>query len=261
MPKGKIQLPRDNRRSRLYTAEAVLRNLRVSRAAAKYLLDTQPVAGYSTRDADGNLRTAKCPTVDAVQQYVDAVTAAAWFQSRWGQRRLMVRAGKGSHASGNHLTVSQPHRWSEAVILHEIAHCLTGIRYAAHGPEFAGVLLTLVKFQMGKPHADALRDAFRSNGVRYTLADVPAPARPVGPSLAQRQAAERRAAKAAETREKAVRGREQAEATRRLTGSAKRQESAASIRLLAKEGFFGPAGSKPRVHALATARLLEKGTR
>lgn len=268
MPNGN----RDNQRSRLYNAEDVLRGRRPSRAAKRHLVDTQHVSGWRVRDESvplppesewptftrddgtverlrplGKTKPIKAPSVAATQEYVDAVLAAAWFQRRWGRRAIRVLAGRGSHANmsllgGVSITVSQHHRRSEAVILHEIAHILIGGGYAPHGPEFAGVLLTLVRHQMGAEHAKDLRESFRKHRVRATTKAVPAPRRQVVPVAEQQAAAKREAAR---------------HGASHLSPRAQRTAAAAIIRGEVKAGLFGPAGSKPRTHALATARALE----
>lgn len=238
--------PRDNQRQRLYDAEDTIRGRRPSRAAKKHLIDTQYVSGYAVL-VNGESKPMKAPTGEALQQYVDAVTEAAWFQSRWGRRKLTVRAGRGSHAGGSHLTVSPYYRRSEAVILHEIAHCLTPNNRAWHGPEFAGILLTLVRYQMGAEHARELRESFRAGRVRATMKDVPkAGTRPV--VTVAKQAAKRRTRDEAGPLDKLG-----------LTDATQRKAAAAVIRKQVKAGLFGPAGSKPRRHALDTARALDGG--
>lgn len=239
--------PRDNQRQRLYTAEEVLHDRRVSRAATKHLIDTQHVAGWRVLDPENptaSTKPMKVPTIAAVQDYVDAVTHAAWFQARWGHRKVTVRPGKGSHGSWGYVSIAQVHRHSEAVILHEIAHGLVGSGCAYHGPEFAGVLLTLVRYQMGKPYADELRASFKKHRVRYTMAEVPAP-------NTDRVARVRQAAKT----------RTQQNLGDRLGLSTANQckVAASVIRTQVKAGLFGPPGCKPRAHALATARVLEGG--
>lgn len=237
--------PRDNQRQRLYTAEDKIHDRRPSRAARKHLIDTQAVNGWGVLDEHGKSKPMKAPTIAALQDYVDAVTAAAWFQSRWGRRKLTVIPGQGSHAGGSHLTVSPYHRRSEAVILHEIAHTLTPSNRAWHGPEFAGILLTLVRFQMGAEHARELRESFRAGRVRVTMKDVPkAGSRPV--VTAAKQAAKQRARDEAGPLDKLG-----------LTDATQCRAAAAVIRKKAKAGVFGPPGSKPRRHALDTARKLD----
>jgi len=70
---------------------------------------------------------------------------------------------------------------SEMVLLHEVAHCLTPWTFAAHCPEYAGVLLALVRRVMGPSPAQTLEDAFDRQRVRTNLAAVP-----VGASISPR---------------------------------------------------------------------------
>lgn len=225
---------RDNQRQRLYTAENILSGKRVSKAALKHLIDTE----HSWHG--------KYPTPAAVQAYVDEVTSSRWFQSRWGQKRIEYWAGNGSHASGNHITVATEHRRSEAVILHELAHCLVTQRSSTaawHGPEFAGVLMTLVRNVMGKESADALTESFRKHKVRKNTRLVPATGSK--PVVTKTERTERQKARDEKDQQMA------------LTLS-RRDEAGESIRAAVKAGYYGPPGSKPRAQALATARTLEK---
>jgi putative metallohydrolase (TIGR04338 family) len=253
---------RDNQRQRLYDAENVLHGRRVSAAATKHLVDTerhswwavtdkdkprldehgQPILGINGEPVCGT-KALKYPNIAACQAYVNEITEARWFQARWGQRGFAVQAGTGSHAYGNTITLSGIHRRSEAVILHEMAHCLTPWGKAPHGPEFAGILLTLVRNVMGPEHAKDLRASFSSGRVRATMASVPAPKRTV----------ETRAQKAAKSKPKNLGDR------LGLGTDSQRKVAASIIRAQVKDGLFGPSGCKPRAHALATARALEKG--
>jgi len=140
--------PRDSQRARLYRAEGLV-------------------------DAGRRL-----PTVPRMQAWVDGLVATEWFVARWGERSIEVRPGFGHRratadaASG----VLQMPTWarSELVLLHEIAHCLTPLTHASHGPEYAGVLLALARRGMGPGPAQRLEDAFAAERVRWTLAAVPA---------------------------------------------------------------------------------------
>lgn len=178
---------RDTQRSRVYAAEDVLSLRRVSRHAQRHLVDTQ----WFTHDV-------KVPSVAAVQAYVDSVTSAAWFVRRWGTTRIIVDAGRGSHANvGRRITVSRNHRRSEAVILHEMAHVLAPwYDVADHGPEFAAILLILVEGVMGKEHARDLRASYAEHRVKYRsgLSAVPKP-NPTRWTFHQMRLAERKAAK------------------------------------------------------------------
>ena len=155
--------PRDSQRARLYRAEGSV-------------------------DAGRRL-----PTVPRMQAWVDALCATAWFVDRWGARALEVRPGYGHRrATADPVTgVLQMPTWarSELVLLHEVAHCLTPLTCASHGPEYAGVLLALARRGMGPGTAQLLEDAFARERVRWTLAAVPE-VRAGWPSVAKsRQAA------------------------------------------------------------------------
>ena len=138
--------PRDNQRARIYLAEGEL-------------------------DAGRRL-----PTVDRMQAWVDGLAATDWFVARWGDRAFEVRPGFGHRrATADQNGILQMPKWarSELVLLHEVAHCLTPVDVASHGPEYAGVLLALVRRGMGPGPAQLLEDAFGRERVRWTLAAVP----------------------------------------------------------------------------------------
>jgi len=225
---------RDNQRQRLYDAEnnAVM----VESETAKRLLHNGP-----------RVRTTGSVAIEACQAYVDYVTSAAWFQRRWGQRRLTVRHkvyGNSTYGSGY---VSLP-PWgrTEWVILHEIAHAVTIHRsdVAPHGREFAAAYLCLVRHMMGAESAKALRDSMRHYRVRVAAAPKPVAGKAV---TTRSEAAAKAAARNRREEERRIEAR---------TSLASRTNAAETIRLLVKAGHFGPAGSKPRAHALATARAL-----
>lgn len=182
------------------------------------------------------------PTVPGLQTYVDGLLASRWFQARWGRwGRIEVRSGAGRRsacAEGRH-TIKMP-LWSrhERVTLHEVAHCLTPSRYASHGPEFAGVMLALVRHQMGDEAARALREGFRTTRARVSFAAVPAPTKPVVSATAAREQ-KRVAANRPPTRMAAL-------------------DAADVLRRAIKDGWYGAPGTKSRNAALATARELER---
>jgi len=138
--------PRDSQRARLYRAEG---------------------------EVDAGRRL---PTVERMQAWVDGLVATGWFVARWGARSFEVRPGFGHRrATADENGVLQMPKWarSELVLLHEVAHCLTPVTFAGHGPEYAGVLLTLARRGMGPGTAQLLEDAFARERVRWTLAAVP----------------------------------------------------------------------------------------
>lgn len=119
----------------------------------------------------------RLPTVDKLQAFVDDVAGSDWFLARWGPRTFEVRPGHGHRrATADANGVLQMPRWAraEVVVLHEMAHCLTPVAFAAHGPEYAGVLLALVRRAVSPGTAQHLEDAFARHRVRWTPAAVPA---------------------------------------------------------------------------------------
>lgn len=120
----------------------------------------------------------RLPTVEVLQIYIDELVTSEWFAGRWGPRSFEVRPGFGHRrATADRNGVLQMLRWSrtELVLLHEVAHCLTSERYAAHGPEYAGVFLSLVRRRLSPASAQALEDAFSRHRVRWNMAAVPRP--------------------------------------------------------------------------------------
>ena len=168
---------RDTQRSRLYKADDVLDGLRVSALAKRHLTDSVKHSALRVI-RDGRMEPLYYPSVESAQDYVDAVLASAWFRRRWGHKRIPVQHSHGHGSAAwydGSISLSVQHRRWEATILHEIAHILTPHPYAHHGPEFAGVLLTLVKHVMGSEHAATLRESFKANRVRYAMTAVPEP--------------------------------------------------------------------------------------
>lgn len=227
---------RDSQKSKLYKAEAAL----------------NPWRGPHHQILLKDLRTSsgthgKYSSIEGCQEYVDNLTQQRWFQSRWGQRRIEVRNKAYGAASGytnSHICLPP---WSriERVILHEVAHTLTPRHHAAHGPEFAAVFITLVDNHMGRHIGTALRKSFTANRVKYRngMAAVPKPGTKAVVTKTQRVAA----AKVKDDRTQQER-----------TNYGRTTHAASTIRAHVAAGLFGPAGSKPRAHALATARILEK---
>lgn len=243
---------RDTQRGRLYSAESASGVKReISSAAGRRLLDEQArlipqngwLAGPVTRPGK---RTTYAASVEDCQRYVDDLVRAAWFQRRFGQRTYRVVWKASGNATCSHsATIALP-PWSrtEGVILHEIAH---GIPHegAWHGPEFAAILLTLVRHRLGKPAADRLRAAYRQHKVRAKVAAVPKPDRAVVTATARRERAAHR----------------QAATDRDAARLSSRERDANVIRYLAARpnAPFGPVGSKSRRAATDTARTLAAG--
>lgn len=223
--------PRDNQRGRVYAAE---------RAAANQhgIFWSQTISN------------------DALQGWVNTVLDKRPIRSRWGNRHIDVVLKRGGRALAwgkSRITLPLGGR-NEWVMLHEIAHCLTPGQYAPHGPEFAGVYLFLVQTVLGPEKAATLRQAFKEERVRTNRKGIPAVRSVVPPA--------QEPARKAAARERVKREKAQIAAAKAMTKApltwAERKQTAALLRRAATSGLFGPSTAKPRVHALATARALEK---
>lgn len=203
--------PRDAQRSRLYRAE------------------------YPLWDVGQRWQT-----VPEVQAYVDRLDESAWFQRRWGRRRIVVEDGRGRRSAvGYTYEIGVPRLMRrELIVLHEIAHCLTPRTYAPHGPEFAGVVLTLVRHKMGDEAGRQLAESYRAHKVRVNMKAVPKPKRSVVTMTEER--------------------RRLAAAARRPPTLTERMDAVEVIRRAARNDVFGPSGRKLRTYALAVARALEE---
>lgn len=205
--------PRDSRRSKLYTAEWIIRG------------PSRPL-----------------PTYEARREYVNRVLDSTFVRSRWGRRMTTLARGRGDGGNFRPWTdeIRTGNGATEYVLLHEIAHSLAPRGVAAHGPEFASILLTLVRRFMGPSHAALLRKSFAEHHVKYRggMRAVPKPGTHTVVTATARRS-ERRAA------------------ISQPVSLEKRQSAAATLRRLIAQGEFGASGTKTRTHALAVARKLE----
>lgn len=136
--------------------------------------DTQRQRVYDAENASGlNPWQQTIPNAD-LQAWVDDVLDRRAIRSRWGVRKVRVELthGRGAHAEGSHTIRASRMGRNEYVMLHEIAHTLTH-GYAGHGPEYAGVLLFLVKTVMGREAHAALLASMRKYKVRRSNAAIP----------------------------------------------------------------------------------------
>lgn len=161
---------RDRQRSRVYGAEAQL--ARIIDARHDYpslqLFGSEVVVPADRKFGD----------VESAQRYVDAVLGLNWVRARWpdaAHRSVSVRGragGRRAHYEPATATIALPPfeqggGWAlrELVVLHELAHHVTGDVQPPHGPEFVANLLVLVAELIGPEAEFLLRTTYLENGV------------------------------------------------------------------------------------------------
>lgn len=114
-------------------------------------------------------------TIPEIQAYVDWVLSRRGVQSRWGQQEINVRPGKGHRRATASWWGIQIPLWArtEDTVLHEVAHVLNRAHDGAHGPGYAGTLVTLVRIIVGPEAGRELRASMRRNRVRVSMKSVP----------------------------------------------------------------------------------------
>lgn len=140
---------RDTQRSRLYKAEAVLNSF------AKPLREIEDLQKYTQRILSRQSVQRRYPNLNP---HVKVKRPAR------GQRRALAYGSR---------TISLP-LWArnEAIVIHEVAHTIAARHHrhediAAHGWQFAAIMLTLVKSMMGKEAHDALKASYKAHKVSY----------------------------------------------------------------------------------------------
>jgi len=165
----------DNQRSKVYRAEGILLNHFKSKLGLKIL-------------GDGCFDPT--PSVKDCQQYIKKVSNYEWFTARWRiyypsyvpDRVPYVNDGRGRGSAcweRSTYTIKLPiFARNEPMILHEMAHWIVDMAqigfgqaqydkdHAAHGKEFASVLLELVRLQLGAGAAKALKASYKANRVK-----------------------------------------------------------------------------------------------
>jgi putative metallohydrolase (TIGR04338 family) len=209
-------VPRDNQRQRLYNAGTALNE------------------GWGAKIGKG--------TLSECQAYVDALCNARWFQSRWGKRSIEVRQKTHGNATGyfNGHICMPPWARTPYVVLHEVAHVLCPPSYANHGPEYAALLLFLVKQHLGEEAGRLLRESFSANKVSYRtgVKSIPSASRPV---VTKQQVQEKKRTEA-----------------NRPVSPREAQQVADTLRRMARLGHLGESGGKLRTYALMIARKADE---
>lgn len=167
---------RDMQKQRVYDAEHMVQGI----------MDSVATNDVHTFDFHGSTlilpEERKFGDIAGVQRYVDAVLGLNWVQAQWKKASVPVRVRKRKTAHQAHYesltcTIAVPdhqgrhHSWAmrEIVILHEIAHHLTGWddkEDGAHGSVFSGIMIKLVTELMGQEVGLLFQESFERHGVK-----------------------------------------------------------------------------------------------
>jgi putative metallohydrolase (TIGR04338 family) len=154
-------LERDNQKSRHYAAERFLYD------AGKTVIKTG-----SKNFPELTFNLTKQSSIHDCQSYLNIICDQFWFRQRFGERKIYIESGRnvGTAYGTRRITLGTWAR-NEAVILHELAHCLTP--NTKHGAEFSGVFLFLVKNAFGADIAKQLRESYKTHRVKYNNKAIP----------------------------------------------------------------------------------------
>jgi len=155
-------LERDNQKSRHYAAERFLYD------AGKTVIKLN-----SKIVPDLTFNLTKQSSIHDCQSYLDIICHQFWFRQRFGERKIYIESGRGGGKAfgGRRITLGTWAR-NEAIILHELAHCLAPYK-TKHGAEFAGIFLFLVKNAFGADIAKQLRESYKTHRVKYNNKAIP----------------------------------------------------------------------------------------
>lgn len=165
---------RDFQRSRVYSADLFTR--RTLELAAK---------GDGTMEMHNSTivipQEIRFGSLAAVEQYIRQIQHTGWYVAQgFNPKPVSVRRRAGdayahydparAEIAMHEPTYGTPWSTREIVVLHELAHHVTphGNEYAAHGPEFVGNFLALVREFMGPEVWMLLYDSMLQNNVKIT---------------------------------------------------------------------------------------------
>lgn len=163
-------IARDGQRKAVYAAESLFHSA-LNRRSPDAMLE---IAGTTVTLPP----QARFASIESMQTYVDTVLSRPSVRAQFGDvAPVLVRERRGNRAAhyehgNNIIAVPVGHDSTvfrtEAVVVHEVAHHLTGYRaqVASHGPEFVSVLLWLIEDLLGVEAAFVLRTFMLEAGVR-----------------------------------------------------------------------------------------------
>ena len=229
---------RDSQKSRHYAAERFL-----------YETGKTVIKLNSKIVPDLTFNLTKQSSIHECQSYLNIICDQYWFRQRFGERKIYIQSGRGGgKAFGSSRITLGTWARNEAIILHELAHCLAPHK-AKHGAEFAGIFLFLVKNAFGADVAKQLRESYKTHRVRHNNKAIP----PINKSCltnAQKSALARKNQRAEQQRKKEL------SLKPLLT-----EEKEHLVRLLTRainSGQFGEPKNKTRASAQKVIREIKK---
>lgn len=113
-------------------------------------------------------------TVEEIQNYVLDIGNTVWWKNRAGFGKIKVLTHHGVTSYGNRimryikLSSHDKWAWNELFVLHELTHVMMSSYYEpSHGRLFAKSYLDILEWKLGKDWKKALKEQYRTHGVKY----------------------------------------------------------------------------------------------
>lgn len=155
-------MARDSQRSKLYTAERFA--FEVAREINdKIIFGVDSVACQSIKK------------IEDIQKLVDKITFSKWWAKEFKHNVGVTVTHNSGRTGADACHIDMRIRIAtnmrmKYVVLHELAHIAANIKHndqCSHDRRFAAAYLKLVRKYLGKEQADALRNEFKNQKVRY----------------------------------------------------------------------------------------------
>lgn len=143
-----------------------------------YVRDTQRGKVYKSERVLDAHNTESMESLEDVERYCRKVLESVWVRKKFNHYAddIKLADGRGRRsacafsARGSKTWRMAFPKWARKqwVVLHEISHCVTSYGVAAHGWQFAGNYLLLIRHYMGSEAHAALKASFKAHRVRFT---------------------------------------------------------------------------------------------
>lgn len=175
-----MEQPRDFQRKRLYRAEQAVREFSVQSDKNEGWIEFMNVEMFLQRELWFR-------STDDIEEYLRRVMRTKWYKRVCPKSYVTQQIAVETHGAHFHAhyyydgTMKFPpwpkpgitnelHR--ELVVLHELAHHVTPLRYAGHGAEFSGNFLYIVTNKLGPEYGALLTSAYAAHKVVYRPAKL-----------------------------------------------------------------------------------------